>query len=287
MPKKYKYKRPRLASRMSTLPAIFPDRSAIEAFRQVIQNMPGRVQRGRELFLLEVGRILIGELQKNGPTVRIGGQEIDYTKQLVVDVVEGVRDAECVAVYFKECKAKITKKALDNTVVFFSSLPNSPGWVGTMSRFGPWPASMIPMKVGAKDARLVSRNARPDEVDALAKRIYARRGEIEGNLQREGAPQFNISKGTNAVGSVVHEDVGYNVLRREFGWDGDQQEPHWRPAFRVLRDEVPLVMEKFIRYLETGQENVFEMPNKFGEISGAMLKGGEEFQQRLAPFVTN
>ena len=154
-----------------------------------------------------------------------------------------------------------------------------------LATYGPWPAFMVPVKVSKGDAVIISRKARQDEVEAFAERIYSRRGQIERKLRGAGAEDPQIESTENAVGVVVLEDVGYNVLRKEFGFDGEQQESHWRPALNVLKDEAPLVMKQMMGYLLTGHESVFQLSGDYAEISKSQFKQGVWFQNELAPFV--
>jgi hypothetical protein len=284
MAKKYKYKKPKVTSSMSTMPVIYLERSAVESFNMVAE-MTGRMERGRELFLLEIAGIVIKGVKSKGVKVKIGNEDVDYAKDLRIAIVDGVSDYESVAIYFENSSVKLEAERLADTVLFVRALPSSPKWVDALIRFGPWPAELLPVHVMEKDAKLISRKARQDEIRAFADRIYDRRQEIERLLMSAGAKDPSIDSNDNAKGTIVNEDVGYNVIRKEFGFDGEGQEAHWRPALNMLEQELPLVMQKFIDYLETGRETVFDIPDKYGEISKSAVMEGMAFQKELAPFL--
>ena len=284
MAKKTRYKKPPLST-VSTVPVFFLDRQTVEEFNLVRIELPERLDRGRQLFLLGMAEILRREVQARAPKIKIGSEEMDYAKDLKIAIVDGVKDADAVAVYFEASTTKLTVKRIEETVLFFRPVQDSPEWVDVLRLYGPWPAFMVPVVVEEGDAKVISRKARQDEVQEFADRIWERRSEIETKLERAGADNPQIESTDKAVGIVVLEDVGYNVLRKEFGFDGEKQEAHWRPALNALKDEAPLVMEQMIRYLLTGQEAVFQLSGDYVDISVTNFKQGIKFQNELAPFV--
>jgi hypothetical protein len=283
VPKKYKFKKPRLSASASTVPAIYPSFDSVKDMN-IATQMPTRVDRGRVLFLLAMANLLRKEVQKRAPKIDIGGKETDYSKQLRIALLGGVKDSDAVAIYFEHAVAELTEKRMGDTALFIRAKSGSPEWVNVLVRFGPWPANMLPLKVEEKDAKIIARKARPDELKALSTRLYTRRQEIEGLLARAGATGAKVVQSDLAVGVVIREDVGYNVLRKEFGFDGDKQEAHWRPALKVLKDAIPFLIRRFNKYLMTGQEGVFELPGEIFDLSAGRLQEAEPFQKELAPF---
>jgi len=83
----------------------------------------------------------------------------------------------------------------------------------------------------------------------------------------------------------VHEDIGYNVLRREFGMDGQREEAHWRPAIKNTKEYAGTIgMAKVVKYIETGDKKIFDLPEKTDKISASVLKKGSGFEKELEPF---
>lgn len=282
---KFKFKIPgKAAVTMSSVPMLYPLRDTVKNMN-VLAQVPDRLDRGRELFLLALAEMFRREIQNRAPEIDIGGDEVDYSKELRIAIVDGTEDTEAVAVYFECAKTTLTEQRMGNTALFFKSKTGSPQWVSVLSRFNPWPASMVPLKVKEEDAKIIARKIRPDEAQALGRRLYARRKEIETLLVRSGASNPKVVQNDLALGVVIREDVGYNVLRKEFGFDGEKQESHWRPVLRAIKDMMPFLIQRFERYLLTGRENVFELPSEVYRLSAGRMKETEPFQKELAPFL--
>jgi len=278
-----RYKKPKSSS-FSTTPAIYPERKTIKALNDLKSKIPQRIEKGELFFLLEMAQILRKRIQDTAPDVQVGENMIDYAKDLKIAIAAGWQDVGPVCVYFENAEVELTVDRLGETALFFRRTSASPEWVDVLIKYGPWPAEMVPVEVKNTDAKIIARKARPDELQALANRIYFRRQEIEGLLARAGAKNPRVEITENGVGVVVKEDVGYNVLRKEFGFDGEKQEAHWRPALRMLREEAKMVWKKFDRYVMNGRANIFDLPDNYGEISKTKFSEGEPFQKELAPF---
>lgn len=283
MPSKYKYKKPRMST-VSSVPAIYFDRNSIRNMNELKFQMPKRLPRGRELFLLEIASILREEVKNKAPEVIIGGEEVDYAKDLRITILNGVDDMEAVAIYFDTVFVKLNNRNVDSTVLFISSIGGSPKWVSVLAKYGPWPANILPISVGKRDGRVVSRRARPDEMKALSERILGSRGEIENELRGAGAPQYVIGNPGHGVGMAVNEDIGFNVLRVEFGYNGEAQRSHWRPALKAVKDRIPKVGDKFIKYIMTGKESIFDLPKDIEDVNKAKIMEGAKFTKTIAPF---
>ena len=236
------------------------------------------------LFLLAMANLVRKEIRKRAPKVQVGDEDMDYAKDLRIAIMSGMENADSVAIYFEHAEAELTEDRMGNTALFVRANSSSPEWVKVLVRFGPWPASMLPVQVKAHEGKIISRKARPDELKALSTRLYARRQEIERLLASTGADNPKVEQSSVAVGVVIREDVGYNVLRKEFGFDGDKQEAHWRPALKVLRDAIPFLIRRFNKYLMTGREHVFELPDEIFSLAAGRLQESEPFQKELAPF---
>ncbi len=265
------------------MPAIFPTRRTVDVVNEM-QKWKQRVTRGQELYLLEMARILREKLRNSAPDIKVGDKMVDYAKELRIAIADGIEENGAVCVYFENAEVELTVDRLGETALFFRKISSSPDWVDVLIKYGPWPAEMIPVAVKNTHAKVIARKARQDELQALSNRIYFRRQEIESLLSRAGASNPRVEKTENGVGVVVKEDVGYNVLRKEFGFDGEKQEAHWRPAIKALGEASQMVMRKLDRYILTGRESVFELPEDYGEISNAQFQKGSAFQKELAPF---
>ena len=64
----------------------------------------------------------------------------------------------------------------------------------------------------------------------------------------------------DAAGMTVMDDLGFAVLRAEFGLGGKQQ-AHWRPAAKEMQASIRGLTSKFVEFVLTGKENLFDIPD--------------------------
>jgi len=279
MPHKYRFKRPRAAP-MSVFPVVWLTEDTVRKFNEIGRQWPGRIERGRQLFLLEMAKFLRAEVQKNAPEVA----GVAYAQMLKIALVNGIRDMDVVAVYFEATTRKIDFEQEANTVLYFTSQQGSPGWVDILTRYGPWPVDLVPVVPDPNEARVVARAVRSDEVGRLTTRILRMKAQIESDLRRAGANGVEVVSSRRSEGLEVHDDIGYTVLRKEFGYMG-KAESHWRPALKALLKHVPVVLKKYADFIVDGKEFRFDLPGDHFELTKNQLKSGAKFQETLAPFV--
>lgn len=272
-------------STMSTVPAIYGLHDYVDMMNTLTRDVPKRIDRGRQLFLLAMAAFVQREVARRAPDIKMGKQEFPYAEHLRIGIVDGASsDEDAVVIFFDNQKVVIDTDNMDGKALYFQATNRSPKIVNVLMMYGPWPSHMVPVPSERLYARVISRNIREDELKALSDRIYVRRGDIERDLRLAGAQDVSLDKTPNAVGIVVHEDVGYNILRTEFGYDGEQQVSHWRPALRDMKKAMPDLMKRYLKYLQTGRESVFELPSGVGNVTAAEMNKGAEFSKVLAPF---
>jgi hypothetical protein len=283
--KKVKYKRPKLAT-MSTEPAIYNLPETVETYNRVIGKLPERIDRGRCLFLLMMTGFLRDRIKIHAPDVYINGEERKYAEDLRIALVNGTdKDEDAMAIYFENERSVLTEDQVGRTALFVRAHATSPGWVDVLTRWGPWPAELMPVKLAPQHARVISRTARPDEIKALTARLTGKRRQILTELLEAGAEDPKMERSIGAAGTEVTQDVAHAVLRREFGMDGDTPRSHWRPAFHEVLGAMPDAMRRFNQYLLTGRESAFSLPTLDGELSMDQLRAGVPFMKELQPFV--
>lgn len=283
MAKRYRYRKPKMAT-MSTEPAIYGLHEFVETMNTLTQKVPQRMVRGRMLFLIAMADFVRRSVRRRAPEIKVGSSDFPYAEYLRIGIVDGAPDDQSVAIYFDDQQLKLEETSMDGKALYFQPTPESPKWVNVLMVYGPWPAHMVPVPSERLKARVIARNAREDELKALSDRIYVNRGKIESDLRRAGARDVKIDKTPYAVGIVVHEDVGYNILRSEFGYDGSKRVAHWRPALREIKSAMPDLMRRYLKYLQTGRESAFDLPNDARDVTAAMLNKGAQFANTLAPF---
>ena len=283
--KKVKYQRPKLST-MSTEPAFYNLPETVETYNRVIGKLPERIDRGRYLFLLMMAGFLRDRIKVHAPDVYINGEERKYAEDLRIALISGTdTDTDAVAIYFENERSVLTEDQVGRTALFVRAHPMSPGWVDVLTKWGPWPAELMPVKLAPQHARVISRTARPDEIKALTARLTGKRKQILTELLNAGADSPKMERSIGAAGTEVTQDIAHAVLRREFGMDGDTPRSHWRPAFRELLGAMPDAMRRFNQYLLTGRESCFSLPDLDGELSMDQLRAGVPFVKELQPFV--
>ena len=251
-----------------------------------IENVwPKRLDRARTLFLLDVGFYMLKQVRERAPEVEMGGEMESYAEKLRIGLVEEGENEDVIAIYMEGEASEVTADISPTTVLYFKPSGRSPSWVEALVLWGPWPADMVPVSVSSKDTKVISRKGRPDEINHLSDRIYMNRHMIEYDLSSRGAHGVKIGKTGNGIGVVAHEDLGYNVLRREFGLDGEDQVAHWRPAFKATKAYAKKSMAKVIKYVKTGNESAFNLPSNVDKINQGVVDKGKGFSKEIAPFV--
>ena len=283
MPRNYRYKKPRL-SMSSPVPAIYGMRSWIDALNMMSKDVPKRIPIGRTLFLQFLAEKLKASVSQNAPDIKLGSEDYPYAKDLRLALVSGGKLNEMVAVYL-EGETKELEGPENGKALYFVATQGSPEWVQVLMVYGPWPDYMLPIKPGPNQAKVITRQARPDELKGLEDRIRKVQGKIKSELRSAGSPEPNFDPNDNASGVVVQEDIGYNVLRKEFSLDGEKGMAHWRPAIKDMKSNIPEAMKKYMLFLKTGRVGIFGLEETAGQIAAAKLKKTAKFAETLAPFV--
>lgn len=267
-------------AKMSTAPMIYWDKKTIENIKRMAL-MPERADRVRLLFLLDASNFLRERIIDKAPSMEIGGKEINYAKKMMIGILEEQKEFDSVAMWLDGIERKVTEKNVSTLALYFRLVDTSPDWIKTMVANNPWPATLVPVIIGKKDAKIISRNIRDDEREYLEENILSRSRLIEKELDANGLNNAKISRGKNGVGTSAHDDIGYNVLRKETGFDGSKQQSHWRPAFMDLKKYIPILMKKVNGYMMSGNESLFNIPTQIKDIDMESFKRGEGFMKEI------
>jgi hypothetical protein len=262
-------------------PAIFWTSESRKIANDMIHKWPERSKRGMELVCLEAVGAIAEAVKQKAPVLPDG---TDYSKDLQVALVNG-GDGPAVCIYYKNQKTEIGEELTDNgdalTALYFTAKKGAPRWVYVLSKYNPWPANLLPEKPTPDQATVFARKITGSESDALSARIKRVQRAIEVALGDGGLENAQIRFDTKASeGLEVLDDISYSVLRAEFGYGGSQTS-HWRPAIRAMVDSLSKLGEKFAMYVQTGKENIFQIPDH-GEISvGELASYQSDFQQKM------
>lgn len=264
---------------------IRPSKNTAKLIEQMKGTWQRRAEEAQHYFLLDVAYFLLREVQDRAPEILIGGENVDYAKELRIGILEDSGDVDHLAIYLDKRSAQITQEVAGSMVLYFKAHSSSPEWVDVLIKHGPWPATMIPMQVLPAQARIISRRAREDEIAAIAARLMAKGADIEQELSVAGATGAQVKLSEHGIGLTVNVDIGYDVLRRELGMDG-KRDSHWRPAFRATRAYARARgVAKVIDYIQNGNKNIFDLPEETDRIGTSTIEDGRGFAKEIAPFV--
>lgn len=274
----------RTTRKASTIVQFSPTAKSAKLIYDVRNVWPERLRNATTLLLMDVANYMVTELKRRAPEIFISGKKSDYAKDLRIGILESGEKRDVIAIYRGGVVSKMTEDSARGSVLYFIPKDGDPGWVRILMQYGPWPADIVPVHI-PEGVKIISRRARTDETKALYERINSQRNRIESDLRSAGAdsPKIGITK--NSIGLSVHEDLGHGVLRKEFGLDGEKQESHWRPVFVDTKKYAEKCMEKVIKYVKSGDENVFDLPTETDRIGESVIKEGSGFSKEIAPFM--
>lgn len=269
-PKRIRYKPLPLTGAMSMTPAVFATPDMVKQLNRVMLDMPGRVERGMQLLLLEAASKMLSEVQAKAPTLDVIG---DYAKDLELVLLTGVKEEQAVAIVYKNKPRKLSAgDDAKRTLLIVKPRNGAEPWVPVVAKYQPWPSYMLPTTMTNGDAQLIARRATEREVQDSRDRILVNRRMIEAELDRAGLRGAKVQTDEALVGDrEVFDDVSYQVQRVEFGYGG-KQDAHWRPALDEVRNGALTLARKFIQYVETGNENLFDI-DSYSDVALQALDG--------------
>ena len=258
MAKSFNYKRPKTTGTSSSQPVMFMTRESVNQANEMASEFPERLKRGMDLLLLGAAKIIMQGVQSRAPDF---AQIKGYAKKLEIVLLSGMGNEHGVVIYYKSEPRKLNMSMEGrNTALLFVTNRKSPEWVRVLGRYQPWPPYMIPSMPDKTQATTIVRQITERESQDLRDRIVVNRRKIEMELFEAGLRNSKIKLDTDRADSVdVVDDISYAILRAEFGYGGPAQ-PHWRPALKDMKSEMDSLQGRFVQYIETGNERVFDLP---------------------------
>jgi len=241
-----------------------------------------RLKNGQRLMMLELTGLLRNYVRDKAPLI----DKYDYSKDLKIGLVPDVDGGIGSIVYFSKISRKL-EEIEQNTVVYVNIKPNNPrskDYIKILSKYNPWPMDLLPIVLTLRDSDNVTKIVSAHEYQNVRTRITHNAGKIQMELRASGLSGAVINSDNSFVSSEVYDDVEFSVLRKEFGILESQQ-PHWRPALSKLSKDLKNVKEKFITYIETGNESIFDIPN-YDKIAKSDLDSDGMFKKIIAKSVT-
>jgi len=275
----FKYRQPVVGGGM---PAIYLTEDAIKTANEIASEMPERIKRGMELFLLGAAKILQEGVKARAPSLPGVGY---YAEDLEVVLVEGMGDEVGIALLYKNKPRKLNIATEGRkTALLFKPHEKSPKWVRALAKYQPWPPYMVPTMPSKADAQVIARTITEKEEQDLHDRIMVNRRRIEFDLKEAGLRENAVRTNTKPSDSVsVIDDIGYSVLRAEFGYGGPVL-PHWRPALAEMATAYDDLQKAFIEYVQTGKEIGFDLPLYKKVASNETSRYDDKVQDKLAPY---
>ena len=275
----FKYRQPVVGGGM---PAIYLTEDAVKIANEVCYEMPERIKRGMELFLLGAAKILQVGVKGRGPNLPGVGY---YAEDLEVVLVEGMGDEVGIALLYKNKPRKLNIETEGRrTALMFKPNERSPKWVRVLARYQPWPSYMVPTMPSKTDAQVIARTITEKEDQDLRDRIMVNRRRIEFDLKEADLNENAVRTSTKSSDSVeVIDDIGYAVLRAEFGYGGPVL-PHWRPALAEMASAYDDLQRAFVEYVQTGKDNGFDLPLYKTVAENEMGRYDDKVQDKLAPY---
>jgi hypothetical protein len=266
-------------ARSSPVPYLVLTPAAVKAARTLLGQWPKRMRVGRRLFLLAAAQALREEVQNRAP--ELGG--LPYAQSLEIALLDGTDAGEGVAIFFAGDATPLLAAQADRTLLWVVPKRGAPPAVEVLAQYSPWPSSLLPFRPEG-GATLVARASRLDEVAYYTAAITRQRAAITRALRAAGEAQAEVAPPGTGEGATVVPDLGWAVLRAEFGLGGDGARPHWRPALAALWARIPALLRQFQRYVETGSRGAWK---SLPADAGTGTTEGDDpggFTRRIAPF---
>jgi len=285
---KFNTKKGKTTTKASSIPRMYFTSKSARQLQRFTDGLSRRIVEGRVFFIVELASFMRDQVMALAPEIKVGDEEIAYAHDLKIAMIDGVDDADAVAIYHKGYTKKLEVEDLQNMILFIRPHASSPPWVHVLAIYGPWPGYLLPVNLGQKDARIISRTVRQDELAALERRIFEAKDQITSELLAAKSPGVSWGKNERAAGLKVHEDLAFDVLRAEFGYGEKAGKTAWRPAIRATVNRVPFVLNKYLEYMAEGKNN-FDLPSDASQmitrVEAQRLASSGHFMQELAPFI--
>lgn len=228
---------------------------------KVIKQLNSRVEAVMRELPIDVARMVFGDLKVSSPSGIDGYPDMlelrAYRKSGYTSVTGIVAPKSA---YRYSLRMQDVGDTVVHVVPRVVNGQSDPG-ATALAKYNPWTMETLPYEPTAKQARLVSRKATKGEVARVVLGLKSNMNSILEELKAAGIPE---PKRTHQVllGRKVERDIGFEVVRREFGI-GDRHNAHWRPAIgrarKVYLDQ--LMKRKFVRWLAVPSEMRWKKPS--------------------------
>jgi len=151
---------------------------------------------------------------------------------------------------------------------------------GILAKHSPWTMNTLPYEPDRTAASIRALRATSAEVQKIEAERQKELPAVQKQLQKAGIKQFRAAK--DRVGRKVTRDIGFEVLRREFGIQS-RASAHWRPAIRTARTEhVDTALKNLLRWLTVPSEKRWQKNLVIKQEQGSVISRVKRFQQAVS-----
>lgn len=118
-----------------------------------------------------------------------------------------------------------------------SQVPKGPA---ILKKYEPWTVATLPYEPPEEEADVIARRVSVNEVATVDARARSFIPKVNSELKAAGV-MFNSRAAGAGIERGVTFDLAYMGLRMEYGLEGYEYLPHWRPAIRAALDPAVLV----------------------------------------------
>jgi len=151
---------------------------------------------------------------------------------------------------------------------------------GILAKHSPWTMDTLPYEPNRRVASIRAIRATAAEVKKIEVERQKELPAVQKQLQKAGIKQFRAAK--ERFGRKVTRDIGFEVLRREFGIQS-KTSAHWRPAIKAARTEhVDAALKKLVRWLTVPSEKRWQKNLVIKQEQGSVISRVERFQKAVS-----
>lgn len=256
---------------------------------RMIKEWPQKMQKIQAMLAYKgaehLRKHLMGDLK--------GRQNKNYRQTLEVARVKGTPQGEYAYVVQQNSKSRFAKQIKVHGELLWvyatDRLARKSEAVKILVDHNPWTAESLPFKPDRRDAYMVSRKARPQEVYKTTRQRLRERAKWAPALQRVGVKvsRSTLLKVPKSV--AVLPDVAMDALRQEFGLGGGKPKPSWRTGMiQLRRSGFKSIIKERAMFTSPMTNPSFTLWNRYPTktkhaVTIPQVKRYKAFQDRIAP----
>jgi len=151
---------------------------------------------------------------------------------------------------------------------------------GLLAKHSPWTVETLPFEPERSIASIRAIRVNEREVKKIGEMRQKELAMVRQQLRRLGVSRMRTGK--ERIGRKVTRDIGFEVLRREFGIQ-TRAKAHWRPALSAARTmHVDAALKKLVRWLTVPSERRWQKNLVLKQEQGSVVSRVRRFQQAVS-----